>query len=94
VRDGGRPSEAGLQEQVSNHLERRWLKTVVVNVNGKGVVYASGRNQEGEQPVNHHSSVEIAKTASKPGELCWPGMQLVGDLLTERAVPGVEMARA
>jgi hypothetical protein len=32
MKDGGRPSENGLQEQFSNHLERCWLKTVVVNV--------------------------------------------------------------
>lgn len=35
MRDGGRPSEDGLQEQFSNHFERRWLKTVVVNVKEK-----------------------------------------------------------
>jgi hypothetical protein len=35
MRDGGRPSEYGLQEQFSNHLERRWLKTVVVSVEEK-----------------------------------------------------------
>lgn len=35
MEDGGRPSENGLQEQFSNHLERRWLKTVVVNVKEK-----------------------------------------------------------
>jgi len=37
MRDGGRPSEIGLQEQVSNHLERRWLKTVVASVREKAL---------------------------------------------------------
>jgi hypothetical protein len=32
MKDGGRPSEYDLQEWFSNHLERRWLRTVVVSV--------------------------------------------------------------
>lgn len=38
MKDGGRPSEIGLQGRVSNHLERRWLKTVVVNVKEKAQI--------------------------------------------------------
>jgi hypothetical protein len=35
MRDGGRPSEIGLQEQISNRLGRHWLETVVASVKGK-----------------------------------------------------------
>ena len=38
MEDGGRPSEIGLQGRVSNHLERHWLKTVVVNVKEKAQI--------------------------------------------------------
>jgi len=50
MRDGGRPSEIGLQEQISNRLGRHWLETVVASVKGKGAIYASGENREGEHP--------------------------------------------
>ena len=36
-RDGGRPSEAGLQEQASNSRKLRWSRAIVVNVTEKGV---------------------------------------------------------
>ena len=36
-RDGGRPSEAGLQEQASNNRKLRWSRAIVVNVTEKGV---------------------------------------------------------
>lgn len=37
-RDGGRPSEAGLQEQASNSRKLRWSRAIVVSVTGKGVI--------------------------------------------------------
>ena len=36
TRDEGRPLEAGLQGQVSNHLKPLWPKVMVVSVKGKG----------------------------------------------------------
>ena len=36
-RDGGRPSEVGLQEQASNSRKPRWSRAIVVNVTEKGV---------------------------------------------------------
>ncbi len=51
VRDEGRPFAVGLQGRAANHLERHWLKTVVVSVKEKAQHYASGMNQEGEHPV-------------------------------------------
>src|SRR6516162_7243904 len=34
--DEGRPLGTGLQEQVSNHLQRLWSKAMVVSTEGKG----------------------------------------------------------
>jgi hypothetical protein len=50
MRDGGRPSEIGLQGQVSNHLERHRLNAFVVSVKEKAQPNASGTNREGEHP--------------------------------------------
>jgi hypothetical protein len=36
ARDGGRPSEVGLQEQASNNHKLRWSKARVVSVMEKG----------------------------------------------------------
>ena len=38
MRDGGGPSEIGLQEQTSNHLERHRLNALVVSVKEKAQV--------------------------------------------------------
>jgi hypothetical protein len=38
ARDGGRPSEAGLQEQASNSRKLRWSRAIVVSVTEKGVI--------------------------------------------------------
>ena len=35
MRDEGRPLEAGLQEQASNHLKLRWSRARVVSVKEK-----------------------------------------------------------
>ncbi len=34
-RDGGRPSEVGMQVQISNHLKLLWSKTTVVSIEEK-----------------------------------------------------------
>jgi len=42
TRDGGRPSEAGLQEEASNHCKLLRLRVEVVNVAEKAQTIASG----------------------------------------------------
>jgi len=45
--DEGRPLGTGLQEQVSNHLQRLWSKAMVVSTEGKGLArIRSGDRQE------------------------------------------------
>ena len=48
MRDGGRSSEAALQEDASNHSKLRWLKAKVVSVREKMPYKASGKNQGDE----------------------------------------------
>lgn len=47
-RDEGRPLEAGLQEQASNHLKLLWSRARVVSVKEKACRDMSGRNSEDE----------------------------------------------
>jgi hypothetical protein len=49
IRDGGRPSGAGLQEQASNHLKLQRSKTDVVSVQEKAGYSSSGGDQEDER---------------------------------------------
>jgi hypothetical protein len=44
--------------------------------------------------VNHHSSVETALDGIKTGEVMLPRDELIGNLPTGWAMPGIEMARA
>jgi hypothetical protein len=45
--DEGRPLGTGLQERVSNHLQRLWAKAMVVSTEGKGLARTrSGNRQE------------------------------------------------
>jgi hypothetical protein len=48
-RDEGRPLEAGLQEQASNHLKLLWSRARVVSVKEKACQDMSGRNSEDER---------------------------------------------
>ena len=48
IRDGGRPSEAALQEEASNHSKLLWSKAVVVSVREKVSYKASGEDQGDE----------------------------------------------
>ena len=48
--DGGRPSEIGIQVQISNYLKLLWeRKHTVVSVEEKAYKDTSGVNQEGER---------------------------------------------
>lgn len=48
IRDGGRPSEAALQEEASNHSKLRWSKAKVVSVREKVSQKISGKDQGDE----------------------------------------------
>ena len=48
IKDGGRPSEAALQEEASNHSKLLWSKVMVVSVREKVSYKASGTNQGDE----------------------------------------------
>lgn len=74
------PSGVCLQGLAPNHLERHWLKTVVVSVKGRGrprwpVRYGSGRRAQ----ANHRSGVEIAidDTKTRGRKYLWD--QPIGD---------------
>jgi hypothetical protein len=49
MRDGGRPSEAVLQEKASNHSKLRWSKAKVVSVREKVPDKVSGKSQGDEE---------------------------------------------
>lgn len=48
MRDGGRSSEAALQEEASNHSKLRWSKAKVVSVREKVSYKISGKDQGDE----------------------------------------------
>jgi hypothetical protein len=48
MREGGRSSEATLQEEASNHSKLRWSKAKVVSVREKVSYKISGRDQGDE----------------------------------------------
>lgn len=48
IRDGGRPFEAVLQEEASNHSKLRWSKAKVVSVREKVSYKISGKDQGDE----------------------------------------------
>jgi hypothetical protein len=52
------PFGVALRGEASNHLELRWLKTVVVSVEEKAHVDASGGDQEGERK---RTAVDVSK---------------------------------
>lgn len=49
IRDGGRPSEAALQEEAANHSKLRWSKAKVVSVREKVSYKISGKDQGDEE---------------------------------------------
>lgn len=65
MRDGGRPSEAALQEEASNHSKLRWTKAKVVSVREKVSKRYQVRVKEMKR-LNHCRSVESVKKRSKP----------------------------
>ena len=81
------PSGAALRGEASNHPQVHWLKTVVLNVVGKGAARPRqvrvGKMSDGRKS----SAVDVSKAGkmtSKPGLLLRPGMSLGGT----RLLPG------
>ena len=77
--EAGWPSGVALRGEASNRPQLHWLKTVVVNVVGKGATRSRqvgvGKMSDGRKS----SAVDVSKagkTASKPGLLLRPGMSL------------------
>jgi hypothetical protein len=86
----GWPSGAALRGEASNHPQLHWLKTVVVNVVGKGAARPRqvrvGKMSDGRKS----SAVDVSKagkTTSKPGSLLRPGMSLGDTRLLPRRRP-------
>ena len=84
------PSGAALRGEASNRLQVHWLKTVVLNVVGKGAARSRqvwvGKMSDGRKS----SAVDVSKAGkmtSKPGLLLRPGMSLGGTRLLPRRRP-------
>ena len=84
------PSGAALRGEASNRPQLHWLKTVVVNVVGKGAA-RSRQVRVGEMSDGRESSaVDVSKsvkTMSKPGLRLGPGMSLGVTRLLPRRHP-------
>ena len=84
------PSGAALRGEASNRPQVHWLKTVVLNVVGKGAARSRqvwvGKMSDGRKS----SAVDVSKAGkmtSKPGSLLHPGMSLGGTRLLSRRRP-------
>jgi hypothetical protein len=84
------PSGAALRGEASNRPQLHWLKTVVVNVVGKGVARSRqvwvGKMSDGREP----SAVDVSKTVettSKPESHHYSGMSLGGARVLPRRRP-------
>lgn len=91
TRDGGRPSEAVLQEEASNHSKLRWLKAKVVSVREKVSSKASGEGQ-GDEEIE-----PLLKCRKYIDEIKTEGRSLTrekfgGNLFTGQAVSGIKVA--
>jgi hypothetical protein len=73
------PSGAALRGEASNRSQLHWLKTVVVNVVGKGAARSRQVGVGTMSDGRKSSAVDVSKagkTTSKPGSLLRPGMSL------------------
>jgi len=87
------PSEVCLQGPASNHLERHWLKTVAVSIEGKGLSMRQVRcGSRRRVQANHRSGIDRDTKTSKPGATIPPGTSPADILLTGWAVSGVKVA--
>ena len=88
--EAGWPSGVALRGEASNRPQVHWLKTVVLNVVGKGAARPCqvwvGKMSDGRKS----SAVDVSKAgkmASKPGSLLCPGMSLGDTRLLPRRRP-------
>jgi hypothetical protein len=91
TRDGGRPSEAALQEEASNHSKLHWSKARVVSVREKGSWKTSGKRQGDEaiEPLlKCRKDIDELKTERGPVLRD----KLGGHLFTGQVVSGIEVA--
>ena len=91
TRDGGRPSEAALQEEASNHSKLRWSKARVVSVREKVSRKRSGESQ-GDEAIE-----PLLKCRKRMDEIKTEGWSLTrdklgGHLFTGQVVSGIEVA--
>jgi hypothetical protein len=90
--DEGRPLEAGLQEQASNHLKLLWSKARVVSVKEKSRLrlwQVRIREMNLSEPLMRRRKQE---DGVKTGGLSTFQDESRGNLLTVWAAPGVEVA--
>ena len=86
--DGGRPSEAALQEEASNHLKLLWSKAMVVSVEEK----SHKMRQVWIKKVSikrTNVSVETTLMVSELGTPTFPKISVGGTWSTAYATPGV-----
>lgn len=76
MRDGGRSSEAALQEEASNHSKLRWSKAKVVSVREKVSCKISGKNQ-GDEVIK-----PLLKCRKRIDEIKTEGKSLTRDKLS------------
>ena len=57
--DEGRPLGTGLQERVSNQLQRVWSKAMVVSAEGKGL--ARTRSGDRQEEDRKGTTIEVSK---------------------------------
>jgi RNA-directed DNA polymerase len=92
TRDGGRPPEAGLQEQASNHHKLQGSRAPVVSVVGKG------RKKTDQVRTKETSASEPLLTCRKRRDGVKTGCESLtreesgGDLLTAQAASGIKAA--
>lgn len=82
MKDGGRPSEAALQEEDSNHSKLRWLRAKVVSVREKVSYKASGKDQ-GDKAIK-----PLLKCRKRKDEVKTEGKSLTRDKLSRNLSTG------
>jgi hypothetical protein len=88
------PLGVALRGETPNHLELRWLKTVVVSVEEKARARARQVGIRKASESDPLMTCRNKKTTSKPGGLNGPGMEPGGCPSIGQAVSGMEAARA
>ena len=81
MRDGGRSSEAALQEEASNHSKLRWSKAKVVSVREKVSYKISGKDQ-GDEAIKPLLKCRKRIDEIKTEEESLPRDKLSGNLST------------